>query len=245
MKNNRVVDRTFKVLRNDSPFNVIEAYRSLRTNVIFSLAGEGCKKIMITSSFPGEGKTTTCVNLAITFAQTGAKVLVVDCDLRKSRIHRCFNIKRVDGLSSVLSGLKKAEDIIVHDDESNLDILMAGHIPPNPAELLASEAMADFLEEYGEKYDYIFLDTPPVNVVTDALVLSKLVSGVLMVAWQMRSDHKVIREALERLELAGAKPIGFVLNDVVEGSSKYGYSYRDKYKYKYKYKYDYQYGDKK
>jgi len=226
------------LLSDSSTFLVKEAYKSARTSIIFSLSEEGCKKIIITSSFPKEGKSTTCANIAITFAQTGAKVLILDADIRKPRMHKMFNAPHKIGLTNVLSGLSLLDEAIIKTDYENLDLLIAGHIPPNPAEMLSSQAMSDLLDKLSEKYDYIFIDTPPVNLVTDTLVLSKKVRSVFMVVRIGVTDHRELKTAVSKLDFANAKPLGFILNDVDMPQSHYKYNYR-KYTYKkYKYMYD-------
>jgi len=227
--------RRNNLLLDTASFPVKEAYKSARTNIIFSLSEQGCKKIIITSSFPKEGKSTTCANLAITFAQTGAKVLILDADVRKPRMHKMFAAMHNIGLTNVLTGNSSLEEAIIKTNYENLDLLIAGHIPPNPAEMLSSQAMSDLLDTLSGKYEYIFIDTPPVNVVTDTLVLSKKVSGVFMVVRLGLTDHRALKEAVSKLEFANAKPLGFILNDVDMASNSYKYNYR-RYTYK-KYKY--------
>lgn len=210
------------ILTGRASFHVKEAYKAARTNTMFSLAGKGCKKVVITSSFPGEGKSTTCLNLAITFAQTGSRVLVIDGDMRKPTIHRKLDISNENGLSHLLGDFCKIEEAIIHTKYENLDVITAGHIPPNPAELLASEAMRGLLDELEQNYDYIFIDTPPLNVVTDATVLSNVVSGTALVVRQGVTHHKDIQDALGKLEFAQAKILGFILHDVKDSKGTYG-----------------------
>lgn len=222
-----------KVIGSDSSFQVREAYKTLRTNLIFSLPQEGCKKICISSSIASEGKSTNCINLAITFAETGAKVLVIDCDLRRPNISKLLNKKSHPGLSNVLVGLNSLEEVVQESGYQNLDVIFSGNVPPNPAELLGSEKMHDIIDTLSEKYDYIFFDTPPVNIVTDTTILAKWMSGVVLVALYNSTDKDSIEEAIKQLEFAGAKILGFVLNGVVygnNGSYKYNYK-RNKYRY--------------
>lgn len=211
------------ILTDTSSFHVKEAYKAARTNAMFSLTGKGCKKIIITSSFPGEGKSTTCLNLAITFAQTGSKVLVIDADLRKPTVHRKLDISNNNGLSHVISGFCELhQDLIKTTHYKNLDVITAGHIPPNPAELLSSETMAQTLSQLEEQYDYIFLDTPPLNVVTDATVLSPIASGTIVVVRQDKTHHRDLQDALGKLEFVNAKVLGIILHDIKETKSGYG-----------------------
>ncbi|MBR4720984.1 MAG: CpsD/CapB family tyrosine-protein kinase [Clostridia bacterium] len=237
------------VLDDKTDFLVREAYNAARTNIIYSIGSEkGCKKIIITSASPHEGKTTTSLNVAITFAQTEAKVLIIDADLRKPRINRHLGLPREDGLSDLLCGLIDIDKAIKHSDKYNLDCITSGHIPPNPTELLTSSEMGNVLEKLGERYDYIFIDTPPVTVVTEAAAMAKYVSGVIFVVRQNSTIYESINRARNSFQLANAKILGYVLNDVSAtaykyggynryGSSKRGYGYGHKYGYGYGYGY--------
>lgn len=209
------------ILNQTSSFHVQEAYKATRTNTMFSLSGKGCKKIVVTSSLPEEGKSTTCSNLAITFAQTGSRVLIIDADMRRPTIHRKLDILNTNGLSNLLGGFCTLQEAILHTEHDNLDIITSGYLPPNPAELLASEAMNELLMLLELKYDYIIIDTPPVNVVTDATVLSHKVSGMVVVVRQERTHQKDLQEAIGKLEFAQAKILGFILHDVKENKRNY------------------------
>lgn len=222
------------ILTGESSFHIKEAYKATRTNIMFSLAGKGCKRIVVTSSFPGEGKSTTCINLAITFAQTGSRVLLIDGDMRKPTVHRKLDMTNGNGLAHLLSNFCTVEEAIQHTSYENLDAITSGHIPPNPAELLASEAMGELLETLEQDYDYIFIDTPPLNVVTDATVLSQRVSGTVVVVREGVTHHRDVQDAIGKLEFANAKVLGFILHDVKEGKgSKYGkYGKYSRYAYK-------------
>lgn len=227
---NAISRRVKTLLNEESDFYVREAYNAARTNIIYSLGGEkGCKKILITSASPSEGKTTTCLNTAITFAQTEAKVLIIDADLRKPRIHRHLSIERANGLSDYLCGLVSLDKIIKHCEKQNMDCITSGEIPPRPAELLSSTEMGNLLDELSKRYDYIFIDTPPVTVVTEAAAMAKFVSGVILVVRQNSTIHELIKRAKTNLELANANFLGYILNDVDELSfsngpyNRYGY----------------------
>jgi len=239
------------VLDQNARFNVREAYKTARTNIIFSLAGEpGSKKIIFTSSEPGEGKSTTSLNTAITFAQTGAKVILIDCDLRKPRLHRYMEVERKNGLSDLLIGLIDISTAIHHHESLNLDFIPAGQIPPNPVELLSSNAMEGLLNYLGDRYDYIFIDTPPVTTVSDACSMAQFVDGYIIIIRHNYTIHEFLEKTLQNLEFAEAKVLGFIMNDVKPmigiGYSKYGnyggYKSRYRYNYKYKYSYNYKYG---
>ena len=222
-----------------SPFDITEAYKTLRTNLIFSTGDTGCKKYVVTSSLPGEGKTTNAVNIAVSFAQTGKKVLLIDADLRKPRIHKYFRPEDKTGLSNVLSGVFDGEkrEVIYKTEVDNLDVIFAGHIPPNPIELLSSDNMRTFMESVEEIYDFIVIDTPPINVVSDALVLSKYVTGYILVLRSNVTVYQSLESAIAKFELANVKPIGVVLNDYASDRKEYSsrYKYR-RYHYQYYYK---------
>lgn len=214
-------------LSSETPFCVQEAYKVARTNIMFSAPEEGCKTIIVTSPFPEEGKTTTCTNLALSFAQMGKKVLLLDCDLRKSQIHNTLGVDNLVGISNVLGGFVKLKDTVQILEEENLHVITAGHIPPNPAELLSSSRMAAILEELAGSYDYIFIDTPPVNVVTDAVALSGYTSGMIVVTRQDSTSHKDLEHALGKLSFAKAKVLGLILT----GEKRRGIGYRKYGKY--------------
>ncbi len=245
---NKVEDGTEKILSKDTPFDVSETYKSIRTNIMFSTTKtKGGKVILVSSSCPGEGKTTTSINMAITFAQTGARVILLDCDLRKSRVHRYLQIERKSGLSNVVCGYTKLDDVIQKDVRVNLDVLTAGEIPPNPAELLGTAEFKNVLEQLKEKYDYIFIDTPPLTVVTDASIIMNSCDGTVIVARENVTTFDMMDVSMGEVSRSGAKLLGVILLDSTERQRKYGYyrTYRHGYKYGYKYKYDYKYGDDK
>lgn len=212
------------VLGRHSPFALQEAYKTLRTNIRFSLRGDGCKKICITSSNSGEGKSITLLNLAISFAETGKKVLLVDADLRRPAIARLMAEKATPGLSNVLADLCQEEEAVRKDVQPNLDILYSGDVPPNPSELLSSERMQAFIEKMASQYDYILIDTPPVNVVSDSCIVANLTDGVLLLVRQGRTRKDAVKKAVAHLQLTGANVLGYVLNGVESGLNAY-YTY--------------------
>ncbi len=197
-------------------FSVKESYKAIRTNLTLSVIKDGCKRIVFTSSVPSEGKSTTALNVAVSMAQAYAKVLLIDCDLRKPRIHRAVGLTNTVGVSNVLSGLADIKDAIQPSKFENLDILSSGLIAPNPSEMLASERMQKLLDMLSEKYNYIIMDTPPINIVSDALPLIKISDGVVFIVRQNYSTHGDIQSALSKLEFIGAKIIGVVVNDSSE-----------------------------
>lgn len=209
------------VLSDSTPFSVKESYKMMRTNIIFSLSGKTgskCNLIALTSANAGEGKTTTTLNLAIAFAQTGVRVLAIDCDMRKPRLHRYLKIRRASGLSTLISKQADYEKVINKNVRPGLDVISAGEIPPNPAELLSSDRMKEIIDELSERYDYIFFDTPPVNVVTDAAALSQFVDGMILVVRQNYTKHENISNAVRNLTIARAKLLGFIVNDAADRS---------------------------
>lgn len=227
------------IINADTKFNVKEAYKTTRTNIIFSLNSEKeCNRIILTSSIPGEGKSLTSLNIAITFAMAENKVLIIDCDLRKPKLHKYMGTDNKKGLSNYLGGFDKLEDCIKTNKERNIDYITAGHTPPNPIELLSSSKMEKLLDELSQKYDYIFLDTPPVNVVADTAAIAKLSDGVLFVVRHKFTTQDMVSKAISSLEFANAKLLGFILNDVDLSSYSYttkvgygGYKYKNYYQY--------------
>jgi len=203
---------------------VAEAYRHLRTSLLLSSAGQPPKSILVTSSQPSEGKTTTAVNTAVMLAQTGAEVLIVDCDLRRPRIHAHFNIANTSGVTNYLSGEKNLDDLLrPYEKLPNLKLLTSGPVPPNPAELLGSDEMRKLLNVLGERFTHIIIDSPPAISFTDASVLSTLVDGVMLVVHGGRSSRAVVRRAKQQLTDVGAHIFGVVLNNVKLESQDYYY----------------------
>lgn len=223
-------ERLDLVLSPETPFAVVEAYKTARTNFMFLLSDSGCKEMVFTSAISEEGKTTSCINLAITFAQTGSRILIIDADMRKPRIHRLMKIPSTPGLSDRLGNLTK-QDCIYATSFENVFVLPAGTIPPNPAELLASESMRKLLADLNGSYDYIFIDTPPVDVVTDAAVLASRLHGLILVARQGYSRKEIMQSAIAALEQAGVNILGILLNDVnmEKYSGRYRYNRYSKY----------------
>ncbi len=220
--------RNIHILNEKTPFQIVEAFKSLRLNLIFALPNVECKKVLFTSALPNEGKTTTCVNTAIALSQMGSKVLVIDSDLRKPVCHLYFKTKYYPGLTNFLCGLNELGEVISHTSYNNLDFMPSGLIPPNPSELIASKEFQGLLKTLEEYYEYIIIDSPPVNVVSDALSISKEVSGTIIVTRQNISTHDQVQKALNSFKLADTKVLGFVLNDSYEENilgykKKYGY----------------------
>ena len=208
------------ILGPNSGFAVREAYKTLRTNTSFFLSDNACKKFCITSSTLGEGKSITMLNLAISFAEAGQKVLLIDADMRRPALARLLIEKATPGLSNVLAGITSAQESIRRDIYPNLDILFSGDIPPNPSELLGNDRMRQLIEEMSLLYDYILVDTPPVNAVSDTCIVANMLDGVLYLVRQNKAEKEAVRAGVNQLELVGAKLLGFVLNGVDMESRK-------------------------
>ncbi|MDT0121370.1 CpsD/CapB family tyrosine-protein kinase [Paenibacillus sp. RRE4] len=191
-----------------------EAYRKLRTNIQFSSIDSQIQTIMIASASSGEGKTTTIGNLAVTYAQEGKKVLVMDTDLRKPAVHLMFNVPNHVGLTSVLSSQYKVTEVLRETGVEGLHVLSSGPIPPNPSEMIGSRKMTALLEGLKEEYDVILFDTPPVLTVTDALIISSLCDGVILVVNAGKVKKDLVKKAKAHLEHVNARILGAVLNNV-------------------------------
>ena len=243
-KKNDDEDNHIKLTDKSVPFNVVESYKSIRTNVTFALSTVDKKIFAVSSANPGEGKSTTSANIAIALAQGGNKVLLIDADMRKAVQHKIFSLKNKKGLSSAISKMSSVEECIQKDVMENLDVMTSGPVPPNPSELLASENMGTILEQLRQEYSMILIDTPPVNVVTDAMELAKYSSGIIMVLRYGRTTTEDIEDAIKKIEFAQMKMLGFIMNDVKTKRSGYysKYKYKDKYYYKSGYGYGGYYG---
>nr|WP_307191835.1 CpsD/CapB family tyrosine-protein kinase [Mesobacillus stamsii] len=207
---------------------ISEQYRTIRTNIEFSSIDEDMQAIMVTSSGPAEGKSTTAANLAVVFAQQEKQVLLVDADLRKPTVHYTFNLTNTFGLTSVLSKQMQLVEAVDDSEIDNLGILTSGPIPPNPAELLGSKAMNQFLVEAREHFDVIIFDTPPVLAVTDAQVLANKCDGSILVVYSRRTEMDGAIKGKELLENTKSKLLGVVLNHKKLQSSDYYYYYGNK-----------------
>jgi capsular exopolysaccharide synthesis family protein len=200
-----------------------EAYRTLRTNLLFSQASHRLKTLMVTSSAPAEGKTTTSSNLAATFAQQGMRVLLVDCDLRRPRVHELFGTTREPGLTHLVLSYASIADAVRPTAVENLSVLPAGALPPNPSELLGSEAMRAVLEELRNRFDLVILDTSPVLLAPDASILGAGADGVLLVARAGVTERSAVRQTVQQLATVGAHLLGTVLNDADARAAGYAY----------------------
>lgn len=229
------------LLTDKLSFSAQEAYRSLRTNVMFALPGNECKCIGITSPTPGDGKSTTAANLAISLGQIGKRVLLMDCDLRLPTVASKFRINAAPGLSDFLVGSATIEEALRVNEKYNIHILPTGNIPPEPTALLESKQFTSLLEALRTTYDYVVVDLPPVITVPDAVILANRLDGYLLTIKEQHTEHRAVKEMLRRLQMAGAHTLGFVVtgSDINERKYKYKYKYKNKYGYQYKYGYRY------
>lgn len=239
-KNGTVADaraERMHMIASNMNFASSEAYKLLRTNLMFSFSGsDECRIIGMTSSFRGEGKSLTSINLAYTLAETKKKVLLIEGDMRLPTASQRLRLRSAPGLSNLLVGISSLKesvqsfDVTVEDDVTiSVDVMVSGDVPPNPSELLGSERMQALLAALRERYEYIVFDLPPVTAVTDALVASKLVDGMVVV---VRNNHAVrgaLAETIRQLKLVDARILGFVFNGATESGSSY---YKGKYYYK-------------
>lgn len=217
-----------------APFNYVEAYKMLRTNLDFIASSEEYKTIVVTSTAPYERKSNVCINLAYMFAAAGSKVCIVDCDLRKPVHHKLLRLgKRVDGLTSVLSGKTELQNSLYWVKDLGIYSLPSGPIPPNPSELISTPRMKAVLQALEQTFDYIIIDSPPASVVTDAVILGHMADGVLFVARQNYVDKKQIKATKEKLERNNVRILGAVMTGFDVSKAKKG----DYYYYSYNYTY--------
>lgn len=223
------------LLTNDVPFAYKEAYKTMRTNLSFASITKQYKKLIITSSIPGEGKSTVAINLAFALAESEAKVLLIDCDLRNPTLRRLLRVRPEykAGLTSLLAGTSTLNECIFRYPKMNCDILLAGTTPPNPAELLSSPQMEALLERLSKSYDYIICDTPPISLVTDAAALSRFCDGVILVVRQKNVTKDQVWAAKRNLDAVQANVIGTILScyDMSDDTRAVGSYYGGYYRY--------------
>ena len=227
---------------SDLDFKTKEAYKTLRTNVQF--CGDDVKVISITSCVPNEGKSMVSFNLAVSIAETGKKVLFIDADLRKSVLIGRYKInKAIKGLTQYLSGVEELDSVKYTTNVENLDMILSGPVPPNPAELLNNEKFTALVEITKKEYDYVVIDTPPIGQVIDPAIVAQQTDGVIFLVSQANVSYKYAQKQIEQLKRSGCKSLGAVLNKVdPEGKGSYYGGYYGKY---YKGKYGYGYGNDK
>ena len=230
-----------KILSTDSSFVVKEAYNLIRTNLLFTQQGEKCPIFVVSSPNANNGKSLNSINMAISFAQMGKRTLLIDADMRNPTIHRMFSIPVKNGLSEILAGLTDSITVTRTDIE-NLSVLTAGKNPPNPAELLSSARMDKLLDFVKAHYDCVFIDTPPINLVTDSAAFAQRATGYIIIVKYDTTDIQDVRTTVSTLENINANILGFVLNDVNATGERYSSYYKKGYKkysyYNYNYNYD-------
>ena len=208
---------------NDPKSVISEQYREIRTNIEYSNVDQNTKTILVTSSDKNEGKTTTVSNLAVSFANLNKKVLIIDCDLRNPSIHKMFRLNNIYGLTDILAKDRAVDKCIQKTELENLYVLTAGSTPPNPAEILSSEKMKNLIEDLKNIYDYIFIDTPPIGLVTDAGVLSSFTDGVVLVVKSESVEKKYLEETKKKLDAVDARILGAILNSYKSEQKDYDY----------------------
>ncbi|WP_278838690.1 CpsD/CapB family tyrosine-protein kinase [Ligilactobacillus saerimneri] len=223
------MDNGAELITAANPKNpVSEQFRTIRTNIHFMSVDKPLRRIAFTSSSVSEGKSTVTANMAITWAQDGKKVLLIDADLRRSTLHRTFELPNNRGLTTILtSGLSKIDlnQVIPNSGIKNLDVLTAGPIPPNPSELLNSKRMLNFLKAVEPMYDLVVIDVPPLLEVTDTQVLSDKLDGIVLVVRAGVTQKAGVARAVEMLKISKARLLGYVLNDADSEDAAYGYGY--------------------
>lgn len=212
------------ILNEMTSFSVQEAYKSLRTNIMFALPGNECKCIGVTSPISGDGKSTTAVNLAIALAQIGKRVLLIDCDLRLPTVAGKLGIRNSPGLSDFLIGEVRIDEAIRKLEHYGIHVLPASNVPADPTGLLESRQMEHLFVALRRNYEFVIVDLPPVTVVSDALILGKCLDGYLLAVRQKKTKHRSVEEAIRQMQFADAK----ILGTVVTGSS-YSEKYYDRY----------------
>ena len=230
-KSVKYVDKSKNVINSDSKFAIVEGYKIARTNLVFSLSAADSKYVVVTSWSKGEGKSTATANLAISFSKMGKKVLLMDCDLRRPNLHNLLKLQNTSGLSEIIGKFKSIDDVINREVLPCLDVITAGSIPPNPSELLGSASFEAFLKEMDQYYDYIIIDTPPVGIVTDTLLLKDYISGYVIVVRERVTTHGDIEKTIQSIQLADSKVLGFLKVGCTSAEKKYSKGKYGYYKY--------------
>lgn len=208
-------------------FQVRESYKKARTAIVYSIIKKGCKKIAITSSGKSEGKTITSVNIAIALAQqVGTRVLIIECDLRRPKVHSALGINPEMGITNYLNFECGIDEIVTNTAIDGLKAICYGAIPPNPSELLSSEGMIELVKELEKRFDYIIFDTPPISVVVDAVPVIRLSDGVAIVIKNLSTTYPAFERAHNEVKNAGGKVLGVIINQVDTVSKKKGYYYK-------------------
>ena len=221
-KNKKNVYINTRLLDEDTPFAVREAFNQLRTNLMYTITEQDQAPVFaVTSADEGEGKSNVIANLALSFAQLGKKVLLIDGDMRCPSQYKLFQLdRRVQGLSELISGIEA--NVVLKDTRPGLDVILSGRIPPNPSELITSPRFAELIATWRKEYDLVFIDLPPIGIVTDAVAICKYISGYIFTIRSGKDSSKMLQHALFSMEHVGAKIVGIVLNDYnLRGSGKY------------------------
>lgn len=223
-----------KLIGQDAPFGITEAFKMIRTNLIYSTSSEGCPVFAVTSAYANTGKSVIISNIAMSFAQLDKKVLLIDGDMRRPTVHKIFSTDNNGGLSEIILGVDKDakySDYLRDTPNSNFKIITSGHVPLNPSELLSSIQFEKFINEMRNNFDCIFIDLPPIGVVSDAGIVAKHISGYLIVVRSGQTEYRTIDNAIESLNQTKANILGFILNEVNPKINKYkkGYSRYDRY----------------
>ncbi len=216
-----------RIIINEDPKSPIsEAFRTLRTNLQFSIAATELKTLMVTSSEPSEGKSTVITNLATSMAESGKRVLLIDCDLRKPNIHRILGMPNDVGMTNLLIRQRKIDEVIAEIRGLGFDVISSGPIPPNPSELLSTKHFGDLLKILCQQYDIVLIDTPPVLAVTDAQIISNFVDGALLVVSYGKVQRDHVKQAKQLLDTVKANIIGVVFNGKPIKDHTYYYEYK-------------------
>ena len=224
-------DIKIETLSDKSKFAIVESYKAARTNIMFSLSADDKKVFAVTSYSKGDGKSTVSSNLAISFSKMEKRLLLVDCDLRRPNVHNIFKIENSMGLSNIIGKMGDFDEIVQREVLPNLDILPSGTIPPNPSELLCTARFISLVERLNEEYDYIIFDTPPIGVVSDALMLKDLVAGYVLVLRERSTTHGDVQNLLQTAKLADCKLLGFIKVGCVSSKKRYKRNYYYYYQY--------------
>ena len=227
------------ILNKETDFSVREAYNALRSNITFSIIGEKCKVISFTSTLPSEGKSINALNVALSFADVGKRVLLIDCDLRKPKLHSLLDIESTPGFSNIIVGDCDIDSAIRRVPGYSIDIITAGDIPPISTRLLESDEINEFFYYIKKDYDYIIIDTPPIEVVIDSCILAKYTNGTVFVVRENYASKERIIRAVKQFEFAGGKILGYLLNGIALKKSFLPLNY----KYRYEKGYEYYYSD--
>lgn len=236
-RNNSVVPKESTQFRNlfgpNASFATLEAYKLLRTNVLFSFSSEKtCHVVGVTSALRSEGKSTTALNLCYSLAETGKRVLLLECDLRIPSVSDKLRLNREPGLTNLLISREPFQTFIQHSSmASAIDIITAGSFSPNPSELLSSARMEAVLTQMEQSYDFIIVDLPPVLAVSDTLVMSRLLDGVLLVVRKGIARRRELADTMRRLKLVNARVFGFVFKETTGAKGSYQKKYYDHYRY--------------